>query len=173
MALELSAATRERDFYLKQVDHGKAIDAMSAKQQRRAEAAAAGGEGEAAPQAQQAPRADGKPPGRGRMVRTFMQVRALALRCCAAVLLHAAARVADARALLRRCARSGRCARRRWRRGCRRACLRQCLATRPWPPAARRARARSSPPRPRSDGAPARANKRRTAALADAALWTS
>jgi hypothetical protein len=81
MALELSAATRERDFYMKQVDHGKAIDAMSAKQQRRAQAAAAAAEaGDGQAQAQQAPPASGGGGGKGRMVRTFQQVRPLRCR---------------------------------------------------------------------------------------------
>jgi hypothetical protein len=71
LALELASATRERDFYLKQVDQGKAIDAMAAKQQRRAQQAAEAG---AAPggEAQEPPRAKA---GGARVVRTFQQVR--------------------------------------------------------------------------------------------------
>ena len=72
LALELASATRERDFYLKQVEQGKAIDAMAAKQQRRAQAAAeqpaAAGEGGA----QEPPKAKA---GGARLVRTFQQVR--------------------------------------------------------------------------------------------------
>ena len=75
LALELAAATRERDFYLKQVDAGKALDAMAAKQQRRADAAAAaaGEGGEGVPQ--RPPAAASAPAGKQRTVRTFTQVR--------------------------------------------------------------------------------------------------
>ena len=73
LALELASATRERDFYMKQVEQGKAIDAMAAKQQRRAQAAAeeAGGAG-GERGAQEPPKAKG---GGARFVRTFQQVR--------------------------------------------------------------------------------------------------
>ena len=74
LALELASATRERDFYLKQVDQGKAIDAMAAKQQRRAQAAAEAGAGEAEGK-QEAPRAKAG----ARVVRTFQQARCLSL----------------------------------------------------------------------------------------------
>ena len=73
LALELASATRERDFYLKQVEQGKAIDAMAAKQQRRAQAAAeqpAAAAGERG--AQEPPKAKA---GGARLVRTFQQVR--------------------------------------------------------------------------------------------------
>jgi hypothetical protein len=139
MALELSAATRERDFYMKQVDHGKAIAAMSAKQQRRAEVAAAAAEaGDGAQQAQQVPPAGGagggggKGGGKSRMVRTFQQVR----RCrCGGWLL---ARMPWCRMTWLTCdgfgacvcVRSGRCARRLRRRACLTACSRPSLARR-------------------------------------------
>jgi ESF2/ABP1 family protein len=73
LALELASATRERDFYLKQVDQGKAIDAMAAKQQRRAQQAAEAAEGGAAADAaQEPPRAKA---GGARVVRNFQQAR--------------------------------------------------------------------------------------------------
>ena len=41
MALEISSAKRERDFYLKQVDQGKAFVAMTERRQKRASEARA------------------------------------------------------------------------------------------------------------------------------------
>ena len=75
LALELASATRERDFYMKQVEQGKAIDAMAAKQHRRAQAAAEqpGGAGDERG-AQEPPKAKA---GGARLVRTFQQVRCI------------------------------------------------------------------------------------------------
>jgi hypothetical protein len=74
LALELASATRERDFYLKQVDQGKAIDAMAAKQQRRAQAAAEAGAAAGGDAGAQEPPRPAKAGG-ARIVRTFQQAR--------------------------------------------------------------------------------------------------
>jgi len=146
LALELASATRERDFYLKQVEQGKAIDAMAAKQQRRAQAAAeeAGGAGDTRG-AQEPPKA--KACG-ARVVRTFQQVRLswMALRLALAGLTCCIAR-------------RGLCKPRPLRRGCRRAYWRKCsargrrrsAATTPPLAGPRLGRARSKERKPRSE----------------------